>query len=372
MIGFADLVDHLVAYSGRDNTRATSDFCRRAAQQAVTILPTRHPWNWYRTALTFTLDADYGTGTIAVNASTREVTLTSGTWPTWAAYGVLCVGGLAYEVASRTSSTVIVLSSNSSPASNVASGTSYTLKRYGYLLPANFSSVRSVMAQPSGTALRQAVNNQPPQQWVADASGLQFGIAQDPRTNGRQVLYVGRAVDRTGLVQVLYQRTILPLRYEQWDDGVVAVAGTAVTGTNTKFRSDMAGMVFRAAADDSANPTNLYGLNPYVHESLIDSVASAESLTLATAIGTALTRSRAVVTSLLDVAEGPMWEYLLREAERQFRITARMVPYNAEETAALREAFTFAREDDNKYNGLSMVDYPYMVPIGIISSNTVT
>jgi hypothetical protein len=152
---------------------------------------------------------------------------------------------------------------------------------------------------------------------------------------------------------------------------VVAVSGTAVTGVNTKFKSDMAGMIFRAAVDESANPTNLFGLNPFVVESLIESVSTAEALTLTTSTSEVLTRSRAIVTSLLDVGEGPMWEYLLREAERQFRITARMVPYNAEETSALREAFTFAREDDNKYNGLSMVDYPYMAPIGIISSNTV-
>jgi hypothetical protein len=66
--------------------------------------------------------AEYSTGTIAVAAGT--VTLSSGTWPSWAAAGTLLYNGTFYTVASRTSNSVIVLDDTSL---TVVAGATYTL-----------------------------------------------------------------------------------------------------------------------------------------------------------------------------------------------------------------------------------------------------
>lgn len=92
-----------------------------------------HSWSFLRPRLGTTISAPYATGTIAIVAGTA--TLTGGTWPSWAADGWLVVDGVGYSVASRSSSSVIVLDDSTAA---VSSGTTYSLQRYEYTLPDAF------------------------------------------------------------------------------------------------------------------------------------------------------------------------------------------------------------------------------------------
>ena len=83
MITFADLVDHVVVYAGRDNTRATVDVARRAAQQACSNLHSYHDWRWFRKEVTLPIDQVYSTGTLTYDLPSNTMTLTGGVWPTW-------------------------------------------------------------------------------------------------------------------------------------------------------------------------------------------------------------------------------------------------------------------------------------------------
>lgn len=362
MFALADLVDHVIRYGGKDLSRATSTDAIGAARQACNVLATKWDWNWFRTTVTIPLDDDYSTGTIAYTASTRTLTLTGGTWPTWAIYGAVRLNDIDYEVATRSSGTVLILSANSYPDADIVAGTTFSIRRYSYQLPENFDSITSAVTQPDGAELTYRDMGEANAIWQRYYGGQCWTIASDRNAPGRSVIQFSPNVTTTNSIQILYKRRLSTLRYDNYnkaDDSRVAVAGAAVTGTDTLFKSDMVGQVFRVSEDDITDPTGEYGNNLYAHESLISAFTSVTAITLTTAITNALTRSKYIVSSLIDIRPGPMQEYLLREAEKQFRARTRMVPYNREELENLEQAFIEARENDKPYNGLQIVDYPY-------------
>lgn len=95
-----------------------------------------HDWSFFRPVVDVTTTAPYATGTVKVSAGV--VTLTGGTFPSWAADGVLYVKSRYYAVISRTSNTVLTIDA-SAPA--IAIGVAYQLGRPEIPMPAEFDSV---------------------------------------------------------------------------------------------------------------------------------------------------------------------------------------------------------------------------------------
>lgn len=360
MYTLADLVDHLVVYCGRDNTRATIETVAASARQACAVLSNKHSWNYFRSAVTIPLTGDYETGTIEINATTRQVTLTGGTWPTWAPYAVLRVDQVDYEVESRQSDSVITLTANSCPTDNVAAGETYTLNRYAYPLPADFEASQYAVEQPGRFSLTHMRTFVSAAIWRDNGSANVYAIMPDRTLPGRYCVWFSLASTSRSL-QVSYKRRLPLLRYDQFADdknSTVAVASTAVTGTNTRFASDMVGQVLRISKNGQDLPSGENGNNLYVHESLIDAVASESGATLRTAISTAVTGRKWMVSSILDVAPGAMFNYMLREAELQTRLRLRMTPYHSEELRAYSMALDEAKDQDSRFEAVSVVDYP--------------
>lgn len=81
-----------------------------------------HDWSFLRPIADVTTTAPYATGTVTI--ASGVVTLTGGTFPSWAATGVLQVNNRYYPVATRNSNTQITLNATSV---TVASATSYRL-----------------------------------------------------------------------------------------------------------------------------------------------------------------------------------------------------------------------------------------------------
>lgn len=103
-----------------------------------------HVWTFSRQSFTFRTGEPYGDGTIA--ATGGVVTLTGGTWPTWADTGTLVIGSQRLLVASRTSGTEIVLEDADFAC---VAGTSYSLLHERVLMPADFGGIdMSSMAGP--------------------------------------------------------------------------------------------------------------------------------------------------------------------------------------------------------------------------------
>lgn len=106
---------------------------KQAVNDALDMLAMDAEWPWlYTDRGTFSLDAAYNTGTIALTTSSPNVTLTTGTWPTWAASGKLFYQGKIYFIDSRTSGSVIVLSTAWKEASVTAGA--YVIFRDEYSL----------------------------------------------------------------------------------------------------------------------------------------------------------------------------------------------------------------------------------------------
>ena len=104
-----------------------------AINEAVRYIATDRDWPWYNRTITLDFVAPYATGTVAIANGSTTVTLTGGTWPSWAAYGVLIVDGQSYAVASRSSDTVLLLEDAWGTDALTAEG--YTLARYSFDLP---------------------------------------------------------------------------------------------------------------------------------------------------------------------------------------------------------------------------------------------
>jgi hypothetical protein len=97
---------------------------------------TAHSWSFFRPVKEITTTAPYSTGTITV--ASGVVTLASGTFPSWAAVGVLKVSSDYYDVDTRDGDTQITLEDTSV---TVAAGTSYELGRPEYDLPTGFQEI---------------------------------------------------------------------------------------------------------------------------------------------------------------------------------------------------------------------------------------
>jgi hypothetical protein len=97
-----------------------------------------HGWSFLKPRGSLTLNEPYSTGTIAIAAGV--VTLTGGTWPSWAAAGDLWFNDLRYPVSIRTNGTSITLVDTTVA---VSAGESYELIQHAYDLPSDFARMQS-------------------------------------------------------------------------------------------------------------------------------------------------------------------------------------------------------------------------------------
>lgn len=131
---YSGLIEYLIVSSFGGPQDAEQKDIKQAIIRAYDELSSMRDWSYYHVHGRIVLEAPYSTGTVSSSGTT--VTLTGGTWPTWAATGgTLRVGEEISRVASRTSGSVIILSM--ALKANV-SNQPYILYRNVYTLPANF------------------------------------------------------------------------------------------------------------------------------------------------------------------------------------------------------------------------------------------
>ncbi len=116
----------------RVGTQADTEI-KQLVNDALDMVSMEREWPFLLTDRgTFSLDAAYSTGTLAISNGSTTCTLTTGTFPTWAASGKLKIAGKTYFIASRTSGSVVVLSTAWKEASITAS--TYVIFRDEYAL----------------------------------------------------------------------------------------------------------------------------------------------------------------------------------------------------------------------------------------------
>lgn len=121
--------------------------------QALSMQGKRHRWSFLRSEYTVTTVAPYSTGT--VGATSGVVTLASGTFPSWAASGVLIVNNVWYTVSTRDSASQITLTDTTV---TITAASKYKIVQVDYTLPTNFGGMDGPLVyKPGNLAFNIAV-----------------------------------------------------------------------------------------------------------------------------------------------------------------------------------------------------------------------
>jgi len=281
-------------------------------RSAYRDMPKTYQWGYLRRRARITTNAAYSTGTIAIVASTRTVTLTTGTWPSWAVYGELVVGTAVYKPKSVSGATMI-LTTDRCPASDVAAGTSYQLQRTTYPLPADYRHLNDLFEVASGFQPAYVPISDVGRiaaWWYTAGMPLQYTtMGSQPEYPGRYTLQLSPAPDTARAYDIIYESSGRPLGLgEVYATGTASITadGTTITGSGTTFPLNCEGCVIRISRDSNSLPTSPWGSNPCAYEGYITSRVSSTSLTVDTAATATITGSRFTIDDPLDLDQSSM------------------------------------------------------------------
>lgn len=137
----------LWAYARRmmkDRTGNKSDTeITQLVNDALTTLAFEAQWPWLLTLGVVNIQPAYITGTINPTNGSPTITLTGGTWPTWAASGELLLNYQWYQILSRDSGTQLTLVNNYQDVTQTAQAP--LLVQWKYQVPTNLSRIESVI-----------------------------------------------------------------------------------------------------------------------------------------------------------------------------------------------------------------------------------
>ena len=326
---FHDLTRHVLDYLGatptsEDNLR----FARRAVLGAYMDVTTSRRWSYYYQHGRFTTVSHQTTGTIAYTASTRAVTLSGATWPSWAGAGVIQIANVPYDVASRDSGTQLTLATALSPDANIAAGTTYVLWQDTFTLPADFVATDEMIHLNNFLPLTY----QHPTKWLVlhrivrgPATPRLFTIMADPKYFGLFCARVYPPPDNVYVFDYIYQRRPRQLTLENYNTGTVSITSgsTSLAGSGTTWTSSMVGSVLRVSSS-SEEPTGPAEENPASVERTITGFTGTGSMTLDGDPGLTLSGKKYTISDVIDIEEGSMSNFMLRACERQARMVKRL------------------------------------------------
>lgn len=276
---YFDLVESLIISSYGGPQDAEQRDIRSAIHKAYSELTTIKDWAYYHVHGRVITQAPYGTGTVTSSGTT--VTLTGGTWPSWAAAGAyLKVGEEICRVASRTSNSVIILDATLSLRASVTAQP-YTLYRSVYPLPSDFRNMdepsdeynwwSGMYLSPDEAMKVERVNNSTgePYHWT---------VIKDPASNGWAIKLIGYPT-KVETIDFTYRRTPRAIKYSGHE--AVARATGAVGGQSVdpneilvagkSWPSDIAGSIIRVGTA-SEYPGPVESISPYRLERVVEAV----------------------------------------------------------------------------------------------------
>lgn len=121
--------------------------CEDILKAAGRLIYSAHRWSFLFPINTFTTSASYATGTVAIAAGV--VTLTGGTFPSWAADGEITVLGVTYTVNTRDGNTQVTLDDLTV---TVAGPQTFSISRPAYTLPDDFGTLQGPLTYRPGAS----------------------------------------------------------------------------------------------------------------------------------------------------------------------------------------------------------------------------
>lgn len=309
---YFDLVESLIVSSYGGPQDAEQRDIRTAVQRAYNEITTINEWSHYYQHGRIITQPQYQTGTVAFNASTNQLTLSGGTWPTWAELGSVSIGRAIAKVDTRVSNTVLKLDSTLTFASTLAAGQAYVLYQTDYPLPADFRNMdepsnefnwwSGLYLKPDEAMKLERVGNRSGRPW-------HWTVLKNPNGSGHILKLVGYPTSQETL-DFTYRRYPRQIKYSGHEPSMRFSSITAndvlERTSNTfgqSFSASMVGSVIRIGTTTDF-PGPIESLTPYVSEALIEQVT-----TLVGANDTALVNApdtvsgqKAIVTDPADVA----------------------------------------------------------------------
>ena len=358
LMTYKDVVDGLLDYVGGVTDVTSERFARRAIQAAMSDVWSKRTWTYnYKRGRIYT-SSPYGTGTVTYLATSgsfpRQMILSGGIWPTWAADGVIRIGQIPYFVFNRVSDTSVQLASNTAPPSDISAPSVYQICRESYPMPVDFGNAgdvvnlgfaRVMMYQTPDEFVRQQRVN------ISPANPFMYTLMRDPRRYGTVSIYFYPSPDAIYNMDFSYSCQSRQLKIVEYSTGKASVtsASLTVTGSGTKWTSDMPGSVIRFAQNPTDKvPTGLGGASPFYLQRTISGFTGEGTMTLDQDPQQTLTNVPYSISDPVDIESGPMSTYFLREAEYQMRIVRRIEPTKNEQ-AEYQRALMSAFEADARH-----------------------
>lgn len=369
LLTYDDCIQHLVDMVDFVDATRIGRLARRAVDTVYRDIPYRHNWRYYQRRATFEVSASYSTGTIAFDytggSSERLITLSSGTFPSWAVYGKIVIGDVHYRIATNPSTTTLTLYEEDNPGEDVASGTSYTLYRNEYPLPADFRRIVRIydvedeqeipiVDFTTTQALLVGIDDTP--DWPRRASIRNTGDYM-----GVWSIEFSPPPSEARTYDVSYEakpRDILTVSYST---GTVATSSTTVTGSATTFPTLCAGSVIRFGTSASSTAvTNKFGSNPFTEQRVITARGSATSLTVDQAPTSAYSSGTAYqISDPIDIHPGATTTAFLRGIEAEMAKLLNMKDYP--ERRAMAQG-ALLRAIENEPSGMYSNEFPQYPP----------
>lgn len=306
MLTYFDAVEHLVTASFGGPQDAEQRDIRSAVLRAYDEVTTIRDWMYYSVHGRIITNVPYTTGTVAYSSSAPSLTLTGGTWPSWAAGAHVKIGPRVVAIVSVAGQVATLDASVKLPDSmDGQSGLTYTVYRVNYPLPADFRNMdeptneynwwSGVYLTPDEAMKLERVSN-------SSGKPLHWTVIKDPNGTGWIVKLVGYPTAEE-TVDFTYRRTARQLKYSGHEAksraGTITRSSATVTGSSTQFSSDMVRCILRVG-DTSAQPGPQWSLNPAAEETTVLTVGGSTSLTTA-ASGTVAAGTKYIVTDPIDV-----------------------------------------------------------------------
>jgi len=316
------VVEILTSVGGSTATDRHLFLAKRAVIDALADMHAKYPWRHFTSLYDLATVASYATGTIAYDhtggSSERLVTLTSGTWPSWAQYGVLLIDAKPYQVFRRLSDTTLQLEEGSNPGADVASGTSYTLFRECFTLPADFGALlqldRLGTFDPMCVSPEYYGNAKVSQEFYGQPR--MFMLQADRHLPGRMGFWFYPAPNAVENFRALYRRrpSVLTI-YDTQAEGSVTAGERTVTVSGVTLTQAMVGGVLRFGTSTQYPEPVGASENQFAEEMLIQAVTSSTTAIIAeNAVNSFSAGTKIRISGRIDVAPGAMEMALLAGA----------------------------------------------------------